>query len=1256
MDATCTQIPAEDSSKKSKSSRRKERSKKKALEKNGSDPMDSNLEASDIIRDCNVANNELNGNLLETDLTVKPLAEHPKVDTSSMEKISEGNSSIKKKKRKKNKKKTEIKNEVQSMDQINVDTGLTENLAEANSESNGNVLETGLTVKPLVEHPKVDTSSMEKISEGNSSIKKKKRKNNKKKTEIKDEGQSMDQINVDTGLIENLAEANSESKGNLLETDLTVKPLAEHPKVDTSSMEKTSEGNSSIKKKKRKRNKKKTEIKDVVQTMDPTNVDTGLIENLTETNSESNGNLLETGLTVEPLAEHKVDTSSMEKNSEGNSSLKKKKRKKNNKKKKMTEIKDEVQSMDQINVDTGLTENLAEANTESNGNVLETGLTVKPLAEHPKVDTSSMEKISEGNSSLKKKKGKKNKNKTKIKDEVQSMDQINVDTGSIENLAEANNESNWNLLETDLAVNPLPKHPKVVDTSSMEKMSEGNSSLKKKKAKKNKNKTQIKNEVQSMDQINVDTGLIENLAEANDESNGNLLETDLTMEPLAEYPKVDTSSMEKINEGNSSTKKKKGKKNKKKTEIKDEVQSMGQINVDTGLIENLAEANVTGQKKRKRKNLKKAKIKDEIQGMNLAGSILNLHLSDVNHGQKIDGELRNDCADEEYGLCHSDHNMDNPSGPSSNLLQDKENPLDLLKHEAVLLSGVDQRNVDTGLENLAEENVTGKRKRKSKKLKKAKIKDEIQSINLAGSILNLHLSDVNHGQKIDGKLRNDCADKEYGLCYNDHNMDNPSVPSSNLVQDTENPLDMLKDEAILLSGVDQINVDTGLIENLPEANMSDERKRERKKLKKAKIKDEIQSMNLAGSIVNLHLSDLNHGRKIDGELRNDCADKEYGLFHSDHIMDNPSVSSSNLVQDTENPLGLLKHEESVLSSDVVEVSSSKSPCGLVEERCGPLARSMESKGKLLPCESQCLPHPNLAEGHNGRFENGLTEVNDEVILYQGKCSAEGRSVFSTCNVKANTIFSSCGVKDAEYSSPKTAPIASVRRKLLVLDLNGLLADIVMGPIHPREDAHILGRAVFKRPFYGDFLKFCFQNFDVAIWSSRTKRIIDQVVDYLLGDLKNKLLFCWDMSYATQTGFNTLENKHKPLVCKELKKIWENDDPNSRWKKGDYNESNTLLLDDSPYKALLNPPHTAIFPHSFHYGFENDNSLGPGGDLRVYLEGLVNCENVQKYVEQHPFGQRAITEKTLTWRFYAGVLHKMSEQSKDKTPVSLPTLS
>lgn len=46
--------------------------------------------------------------------------------------------------------------------------------------------------------------------------------------------------------------------------------------------------------------------------------------------------------------------------------------------------------------------------------------------------------------------------------------------------------------------------------------------------------------------------------------------------------------------------------------------------------------------------------------------------------------------------------------------------------------------------------------------------------------------------------------------------------------------------------------------------------------------------------------------------------------------------------------------------------------------------------------------------------------------------------------------------------------------------------------------------------------------------------------------------------------------------KDLKKIWDKDGPNNAWVKGTFHESNTLLVDDSPYKALLNPVRLSPF--------------------------------------------------------------------------------
>nr|GEZ88818.1 hypothetical protein [Tanacetum cinerariifolium] len=190
------------------------------------------------------------------------------------------------------------------------------------------------------------------------------------------------------------------------------------------------------------------------------------------------------------------------------------------------------------------------------------------------------------------------------------------------------------------------------------------------------------------------------------------------------------------------------------------------------------------------------------------------------------------------------------------------------------------------------------------------------------------------------------------------------------------------------------------------------------------------------------------------------------------------------------------------------------------------------------------------------------------------------------------------------------------------------------------DKYYHGKAVFKRPYLDDFLSFCFENFNVGIWSSRMMKNLDPVVDCLFGDLKKKLLFIWDASHCRNSGMRTLEDRYKCIVFKELRKIWEKN--GSAWVKGTFNESNTLLLDDSPYKALLNPKHTGIFPISYKYTYTNDDYLGPTGALRTYLEGFAADVDGRTYVEQNPFGEGPIDEMNRDWKYYSRVLKGQRE--------------
>lgn len=274
-------------------------------------------------------------------------------------------------------------------------------------------------------------------------------------------------------------------------------------------------------------------------------------------------------------------------------------------------------------------------------------------------------------------------------------------------------------------------------------------------------------------------------------------------------------------------------------------------------------------------------------------------------------------------------------------------------------------------------------------------------------------------------------------------------------------------------------------------------------------------------------------------------------------------------------------------------------------------------------------------------EEQISDVHLSIISNLSLCNGRNNTAVAIPSGTVRTLNKVNGDSGISNTSFPRLPSSRLRKKLLILDINGLLADIVSPPPKDHKaDTKIARRAVFMRPACHDFLKFCFERFEVGVWSSRSERIATRVIDYLMGDMKHKLLFCWDLSQCTATGFRTLENRHKTLVFKELRRLWEKHDPNLPWEKGEYNESNTLLLDDSPYKALLNPAYTSVFPHPYKFSDGIDSSLGDGGDLRVYLEELSAAKDVQKFVEKKPFGQMPITENSASWDFYLKVITAM----------------
>ncbi|KAL5058226.1 hypothetical protein RYX36_029830 [Vicia faba] len=124
----------------------------------------------------------------------------------------------------------------------------------------------------------------------------------------------------------------------------------------------------------------------------------------------------------------------------------------------------------------------------------------------------------------------------------------------------------------------------------------------------------------------------------------------------------------------------------------------------------------------------------------------------------------------------------------------------------------------------------------------------------------------------------------------------------------------------------------------------------------------------------------------------------------------------------------------------------------------------------------------------------------------------------------------------EFSHFDCHPLTKSKKKLLIFDINGVLADV----------------------------EFVCTSDGTPEFSPKPDRILDRL-------------------YCTKSTFHVPTRPDKKMVFKDLNKVWD--------QFRSFNAKNTLLVDDSPYKALLNPPHTTIFPHTYKFWHKTDNSIG-----------------------------------------------------------------
>ncbi|KAL0086394.1 HAD-like domain-containing protein, partial [Phycomyces blakesleeanus] len=174
---------------------------------------------------------------------------------------------------------------------------------------------------------------------------------------------------------------------------------------------------------------------------------------------------------------------------------------------------------------------------------------------------------------------------------------------------------------------------------------------------------------------------------------------------------------------------------------------------------------------------------------------------------------------------------------------------------------------------------------------------------------------------------------------------------------------------------------------------------------------------------------------------------------------------------------------------------------------------------------------------------------------------------------------------------------SRKKQLLILDLNGTLV------------SRTGSKGMYVRPHQDEFVDYVFENFQVMVWSSAQPVNVDRMCR-MFEDHRPELVKVWDRTYF---GLTPNQYNKKIVTIKDLKRVW------SAFDNGEYDATNTILLDDSPEKTVLQP-YNSVHLTSFDHLSSTFRAHGESELLAVisYLEKLRKVDNVCSYIRERPY--------------------------------------
>ena len=188
-------------------------------------------------------------------------------------------------------------------------------------------------------------------------------------------------------------------------------------------------------------------------------------------------------------------------------------------------------------------------------------------------------------------------------------------------------------------------------------------------------------------------------------------------------------------------------------------------------------------------------------------------------------------------------------------------------------------------------------------------------------------------------------------------------------------------------------------------------------------------------------------------------------------------------------------------------------------------------------------------------------------------------------------------------------------KLLILDVNGFLLHRVY-----RMDPALLARipdvrigefSVFMRPSSKAFCRWCLEHFTLVTWGTAMRSNLLPLVSLLFEGTRGPAAVL-SQEDCVDSGLRHPSKPGKRLLLKPLGVVWA-----SVASLGAFDTSNTLMLDDAPYKTCLNPLLTSLHPVTWdpeRSTPELENALSENAEIQQLLTLYGQAEDGRTVVQ------------------------------------------